>query len=90
MSCRSCLYIFEIISWSVVEATSNYFIFMWFLETFLVVQWLRLRLPMQRGTGWIPGEGANIPHALWPKNQKINNKKQYCNKFNKEFKNAPH
>ena len=28
LSCMSCLYIFEIISWSVVKATSNYFIFM--------------------------------------------------------------
>ena len=31
---------------------------------------------------------ANIPHALWPKNQNIN-QKQYCNKFNIDFKNDP-
>ena len=31
----------------------------------------------------IPDLGAKIPHALQPKNQ---NMKQYCNKFNKDFK----
>ena len=41
------------------------------------------------GAGLIPGQGAKIPHALWPKNQNIN-QKQYCNKFNKDFKNGPH
>ena len=37
----------------------------------------------------IPGQGAGIPHASWPKDQNIK-QKQYCNKFNKEFKNGPH
>ena len=37
--------------------------------------------------GSIPGEGAEIPHASWPKNIK---QKQYCNKFNEDFKNSPH
>ena len=37
----------------------------------------------------IPGQGAKIPHALGLKNQKIK-QKQYCNKFNKDFKNDPH
>ena len=41
------------------------------------------------GVGLIPGEEAKIPHALWPKNQNIK-QKQYCNKFNKDFKNGPH
>ena len=41
------------------------------------------------GAGSIPGQGAKIPHALWPKNQNIK-QKQYCNKFNKDFKNGPH
>ena len=27
------------------------------------------------GAGSIPGRGAKIPHALWPKNQNIKNKK---------------
>ena len=49
----------------------------------LVVQCLRLRLPMQ-GV-----KGAKIPHALWPKNQNVK-QKQYYNKFNKNFKNGPH
>ena len=38
----------------------------------------------------IPGRGAKIPHASWPKIQKNIKQKQYCNKFNKDFKNGPH
>ena len=41
------------------------------------------------GVGSIPGWGAKISHALQPKNQNIK-RKQYCNKFNKDFKNGPH
>ena len=41
------------------------------------------------GVGLIPGWGAKIPHAAQPKNQNIK-QKQYCNKFNKDFKNGPH
>ena len=41
------------------------------------------------GVGLIPGQGAKIPHACWPKNQNVNQKK-YCNKFNKDFKNGSH
>ena len=33
--------------------------------------------------------GAKTPHASWPKNQNIT-QKQYCNKFNKDFKKGPH
>ena len=47
---------------------------------FLVVQWLG-------GVGSIPGQGVKIPHASWPENQNIK-QKQYCNKFNKDFKNG--
>ena len=39
--------------------------------------------------GSIPGWGAKISHASGPKNQNIK-QKQYCNKFNKDFKNGPH
>ena len=47
-------------------------------------------LPSNAGVaGLIPGWGAKIPRALWPKNQTIK-EKQYCNKFNKDFKNSPH
>ena len=45
------------------------------------------------GAGSIPGQGAKIPHASWPKkeiNPKHKKQKQYCNKFNKDFKNGPH
>ena len=41
------------------------------------------------GVGLIPDQGAKIPHALRPKHQNIK-QKQYCNKFNKDFKNGPH
>ena len=41
------------------------------------------------GAGSIPGWRAKIPHASRPKNQNIK-QKQYCNKFNKNFKNGPH
>ena len=41
------------------------------------------------GAGSIPGQGAKIPHASRPKNQTIK-QKQYCNEFNKDFKNGPH
>ena len=36
-----------------------------------------------------PGQSAKIPHALWPKTQNIK-QKQYCYKFNKDFKNGLH
>ena len=39
--------------------------------------------------GSIPGRGAKTSHVLWPKNQNLK-EKEYCNKFNKEFKNGPH
>ena len=39
--------------------------------------------------GSIPGWGPKISHASWPKNQNIK-QKQYCNTFNKDFKNGPH
>ena len=41
------------------------------------------------GAGSIPGWGAKFPHDLRPKNQNIK-QKQYCNNFNKDFKNGPH
>ena len=41
------------------------------------------------GAGSIPGWGAKIPHASRPKYQNVK-QKQYCNKFNRDFKNGPH
>ena len=32
------------------------------------------------------GQGAAIPHVSKPQNQNIKKQKQYCNKFNKDFK----
>ena len=50
------------------------------------------------GVGSIAGQRAKIPHALRPKRKTTKTKtkhqnikqKQYCNKFNKDFKNGPH
>ena len=39
------------------------------------------------GGGSMPDPGAKIPYASWPKKQNIK-QKQYCNKFNKKFKNV--
>ena len=39
--------------------------------------------------GLIPGWGTKIPHASRPKNKDIK-QKQYCDKFNKDFKNGAH
>ena len=41
------------------------------------------------GVGLIPNQGGKISHASWPKNQNIK-QKQYCSKFNEDFKNGPH
>ena len=41
------------------------------------------------GVGLIPGPGTKIPDALQPPKPKPR-RKQYCNKFNKNFKNGPH
>ena len=40
--------------------------------------------------GSIPGWGAKIPHASWPKNTKNIKQTQYCNKFNKDLKDGLH
>ena len=43
------------------------------------------------GAGSIPGQEAKIPRALQSKKKKKNIKqKQYCNKFNNDFKNDTH
>ena len=59
------------------------------LGTFLMVQWLRPMPSNAGGVGSIPGQGTKIPHASGPKIQNIR-QKQYCNKFDKDFKNGPH
>ena len=35
------------------------------------VQWLRFRASNAEASGSIPGWGTKIPHATWPKNEKI-------------------
>ena len=66
---------------------------MWPSGTFLVVQWLGFHLPVLgvqvQALGCFPSWEAKIPHPSWPKNQNMK-QKQYCNKFNKDFKNGPH
>ena len=39
------------------------------------------------GASSIPGGGAKMPHVSQPINQNVK-EKQYCNKFNKDFKNG--
>ena len=56
---------------------------------FLGVWWLRLCLPKPRGVGLVPGEGAEIPRASWPKYRNMK-QKQYCNKLNEDSKNGPY
>ena len=41
------------------------------------------------GAGLIPDQRAKIPHASQPENQNIK-QKEYCNKFNEDFRNGPH
>ena len=42
-----------------------------------------------RGAGLLPCWAVKILHVLQPKIHNIKHK-QYCNKFNKNFKNGPH
>ena len=58
-------------------------------RTSLVVQWLRLHLPMQgMQVQFLVRElRSHMPQAKKPKHIR---QKQYCNKFNKDFKNGPH
>ena len=57
-------------------------------ETSLVVQWLGLCLPMQgvQILSLVEKLRSHLPYAQEPKQKQ----KQYCNKFNKNFKNGPH
>ena len=50
-------------------------------------------LPSKAGVGSILDQEARTPRALRPKKKKKNQnikQKQYCNKFNNEFKNGSH
>ena len=42
------------------------------------------------GMGSIPDGGAKILYASGPKKKQNIKQKQYCNKFNNDFKNGPH
>ena len=59
------------------------------LGTSLMVQWLRLDLPKQGA--WVQSlvreMRSHMPHGQKYQNIK---QKQYCNKFNEDFKNGPH
>ena len=54
-----------------------------------MVQWCNTLPSNAGGAGLITGWGVKVLHALWPKEQNIK-QKQYCNKFNKDFKNSSH
>ena len=43
------------------------------IETYLVVQWLKLQVSSEAGASLIPGQGNEIPHAM-PYGQKVKNK----------------
>ena len=49
---------------------------------------VKTSLSNEGGYTLILGQGAKILHVLWTKIQNIK-QKQYCNKFNKDFKNGP-
>ena len=72
-----------------VEIRLYAFIKIYRLETSLVVQWLRLRLPVQgvKVRSLVREIRSHMPQEQ--KNQNIK-QKRYCNKFNKDFKNGPH
>ena len=62
----------------------------WGFRSSLAVQQVVKTSPSSAGgKGSITDWGAKIPHALWPKKQDIK-QTQYCNKFNKNFKNGSH
>ena len=48
--------------------------------TFLGAPVVKTLTSSEGGVGSIPGQGAKILHALWPKNLNMK-QKQYCNKF---------
>ena len=53
--------------------------------TFLMIEWLRLHLPMQRV--WVQSLFGKVRSHM-PRGQK-KNPKQHCKKFNKDLKNGP-
>jgi len=40
------------------------------------------------GAGSIPGQGIKLPHMTHGQKAEHKQQKQYCNKFNKDFKNG--
>ena len=58
------------------------------LGTSLVVKGVKISISNVGGAGSISAQGVKIPHASWPRNRDIKQKK-YCNKFNKDFKMVP-
>ena len=58
-------------------------------ETFLGNPVVRTSLTDAGGIGLIPGWGAQIPHALWPKNQDIKQSNIVTNSV-KSLKNGAH
>ena len=54
-----------------------------------MIRWFYTLPSKAGGAALITGWGVKVSHALWPKEQNIK-QKQYCNKFNKDFKNGSH
>ena len=62
-------------------------------DTSLVVQWLKLCLPVQRAWFWslVRELRSHMPHGQKkPKTEQNIKHRQYYNKFNKDIKNGPH
>ena len=50
---------------------------------------VKTSLSNREGVGSIPGPGEDIPRDTWARHPNLK-QKQYCNKFNKVFKNGSH
>ena len=61
----------------------------WIVGAFLMVQWLGLHAFIAVGTGLIPGQGTNIPHAIQPKKKKERERggENFLNRIKKQYIN---
>ena len=60
-----CVYIYIYIKQVVVKTNKGKPYLKWSPGTSLAVQWLRFQASEAGGTGLIPGQGTENPHATW-------------------------